>query len=148
MESKVKRWRCDVCSGWVTAEQGYVLWEYIDDHRRKGFQIVHRGRNGCDNHSKPASSALVDFLGPDGFARATALMDVGPIMRNQSGSAEFHDRIADLAEFTDFMRRLYIPGYEEARDRFNDPDVLDELQGCNETRPYMQDVLQRIAGGK
>lgn len=146
MESSVKRWRCDVCGGWVTPEQGYVVWGYVHEHLRGGFQIVHRGRQGCDDRSKPASAALVDFLGPDGFARTTALMATGPVMRNQSPGSEFNEhRIADYEEFADFMRRLYVPNYEEAREHFNDPEVLEDLYGCNETRPYLQDLLERLA---
>jgi hypothetical protein len=149
MESTVKRWRCDVCGEWVTSEQGYVVWNYVNDHMRTGFQIIHRGREGCDDHSKPASSALVDFLGPDGFARTTALMVVGPIMRNQSPNAEFIEhRIADAEEFVDFMRRLYVPNYEEARNKFNAHEVLEDYQSSNETRPYMQDALKYIASKK
>lgn len=145
MESIVKRWRCDVCGNWLIASEGYVLWDY-DMHRRTGFQIVHRGRNGCDDHSRTASSALVDFLGPDGFARATALMAVGPIMRNSSPGAEFKEhRIANDEEFVDFLRRLYVPGYEEAREKFTLPEVLEDWAGANEARPYMQDALARIA---
>lgn len=149
MESTVKRWRCDVCGEWVTPADGYVVWGYVGDHLRTGFQIIHRGRKGCDDHSKPASSALGDFLGPDGFTRTIALMATGPIMRNQSPDAEFKEsRIADNEEFADFMRRLYVPNYEEGRDLFNDHDTLEDLQGCNETRPYMQDILKRLAEQK
>jgi hypothetical protein len=147
MESTVKRWRCDVCGEWVTPDQGYVLWDYAGDHRRTGFQIVHRKK--CDDHSRTASSALIDFLGPDGFARTTALMATGPIMRNQSPGAEFKEhRIADDEEFVDFMRRLYVPNYEEARDLFNGHEVLQDMYGSNETRPYMQDILENLAKRK
>lgn len=143
MESTVTRWRCDVCGEWVTREQGYVVWGYDKPHGRTGFQIIHQKK--CDDNSKPASAALGDFLGPDGFARTTALMTVGPIMRNLSPDSEFTERIADSDEFADFMRRLYIPNYEEARDKFNNHEVLEDLQGSNETRPYMQDILADLA---
>lgn len=143
MESKVTRWRCDVCGEWISPAQGYVLWNLDVKHARHGFQIVHQKK--CDKKNAIASAALGDFLGPDGFARCTALMTVGPIMRNQSPDSEFRQRIADSDEFADFMRRLYVPNYEEARPMFNDPAVLDEMHGSSESRPYFQDQLQYVA---
>ena len=38
-----------------------------------------------------------------------------------------------------------VPNYEEARDKFNDHEVLEDLHGSNETRPYMQDILADLA---
>lgn len=87
-------------------------------------------------------------MGPDGFAKTTALMTVGPIMRNQSPETEFRPRIVDMDEFADFMRRLYVHYYEEARAKFKDADVLEQLHGYSESAPYLQANLKQIASKK
>jgi hypothetical protein len=144
MESTVKRWRCDVCGEWVTPEEGYVLWGH-KDHMNVGFQIIHQKR--CDRNDKPASCSLKDFMGPDGLTRALALMSVGPIILNNHPDSEFAQKV-NTDEFADFLRRLFVPNYEEARPNFDKHEVLDDWHDAGETRPYMQDALIRIAKKK
>lgn len=143
MESTVKRWRCDTCSEWVTADEGYVSWDTNDKHAAYGFQIFHRKK--CDVKSFPRSIALADFMGDNGFARATALMSLGPIALCQIPPDEKRQRIADLDEYCDFLRRLFLANYEEARDFFPTPKVQEQHSDSSESRPYFQDHLKKIA---
>lgn len=139
---------CDTC-GEVIAdpEKGYVVWKSDDKLRAYGWKIIHQAahspgypKRSCDNDkSFFSSSALPDFLGPLGLVRCLAKIDVGP----------YHDReydghmVRDLREWTEFMRRLHLPFYEEARGYWSRASG-DYFQDVNEVRIYMPDYLKAM----
>lgn len=145
MESSVKRWRCDTCHQWLTADQGYVAWDTNDKYAAYGFRIIHRQK--CDDRSYMRSVALADYMGPDGFARATSIMSLGPIALTQIPPDERRARIADMDEYCDFLRRLFLPNYEEAREFFSSKKVQEKYYDSSESRPYFQDYLKLISSG-
>lgn len=130
------RWKCDHCGQPIeSADDGYVVWE-DDGSGDAGFEIVHQGQ--CDKSGKGSSSALRDFLGSNGLARLTSHLSYG-ILKDGAGQP----KIADMDGFIDFFRRVQLPYYEEARS-----GLLSEKEAwydATEVRPYMQDVLQRLA---
>lgn len=131
------QWQCTRCRQPVTADEGYVTWD--DDLKGpRNFKIVHQGR--CDDGAQHSSAALGDFLGPDGLAYLTSMLSYGPALPNQGTPTP-----PDLEEFTDFLRRVQIPYYEEARQRFGEQEVQDDLQGTNQVAPYLQRYLQQLA---
>lgn len=133
----LQTWTCDVCHQLIEkAEDGYVVW--TDDAKgAREFTVIHQTR--CDDNSKHSSQKLGDFLGPNGLAQLTAMMSYGPFKQNESG------KIHDLAEFTDFFRRMQLPFYEEARRKFKLRQVQDDYYDANEYLPFLQDELQIIA---
>ncbi|WP_313080458.1 hypothetical protein [Pulveribacter sp.] len=130
-------WTCDVCGQQIKkAEDGYVTW--TDDEKGiRDILVIHKGQ--CDDGERHLSSALVDFLGADGLARLTAMMSYGPLKNNEAC------RIHNLAEFTDFMRRMQLPFYEEARPKFLNRSVVDDFHDANEIAPYLPETLKRIS---
>lgn len=83
-----------------------------------------------------------DILGPTGLAWLLALLSPGPF---RGGAL---NRIVDLDTFVDLVRRLQTPYYEEARTRFPERAVIDDLAGANEVWPHTPAVLKRIADGE
>ena len=137
MEMKpLTSWKCDKCGEAVSAEEGYVIWD--GSGSPSDFHIIHQGR--CDNKSLAYSQALQEFLGADGLAHLTSMISYGPahLGRGKPESPE-----AD--SYIDFFRRVQLPFYEEARAAFNDAEVRANYDDSSESRPYMQDVLQRLA---
>lgn len=141
MSEPLSKWKCDVCGGFIeSADDGYVLWKSDANHRSYGFKIIHQGK--CDNHSYPLSAALSDFLGPRGLTTLLAMLSLGPVAKNLSRPT--HCDVADLDEFVDFVRRVQIPYYEEARPCFNNLDLLRAYSGANEICPYLPEELAGI----
>ena len=136
-------WICDRCGSEIASEaDGYVIAKTVPgDAVYHGFKIIHQGR--CDDKSYGSSWALTDFVGIDGLSRLLAFLSIGPFMLAgaQTGSPPM---IADIDEFTDFVRRVQVPGYERARCLFSDPDVQGRFSDASEYYPYMQEVLRAI----
>lgn len=120
-----------------SAEDGYVVWE-DSASGDAGFEIIHHGR--CDKSGKSNSGALRNVLGSDGLAKLTSHLSYG-ILKEGFGQP----MIADMDGFVDFFRRVQLPYYEEARTGLLSEQ--EEWSDANEVRPYLQDVLQRIAKG-
>lgn len=132
------RWKCDHCGEMIeSAEDGYVVWE-DSASGDAGFEIIHHGR--CDKSGKSNSGALRNVLGSDGLAKLTSHLSYG-ILKEGFGQP----MIADMDGFVDFFRRVQLPYYEEARTGLLSEQ--EEWSDANEVRPYLQDVLQRIAKG-
>jgi hypothetical protein len=133
------QWKCDKCGETVTAANGYVIWNGTGSP--SNFKIIHQGR--CDDKSVPYSQPLKDFLGPNGLAHITSMMSYGPVSAGQGVPKTPH---AD--DYIDFLRRVQLPFYEEARAAFADRDVREDLSDANQTYPYLQEVMKRLASRK
>lgn len=139
MDSPLNTWYCDRCGEKIaTVADGYVIWRSGDQPR--DFKIIHQGR--CDNDRYECSAALSDFLGPEGLTYCLAFLDAGPIIRGYSNSSA--QPLPDLFQFVDFMRRVQIPYYEEARRKFARPDVREDHCDWNEYAPYVPDALKAM----
>jgi len=132
------QWKCSRCGGMVSVDQGYVTWD-DDTQGPRNFNIVHQDR--CDSGVQHSSAALGDFLGPDGLAYLTSMLSYGPALQGQGSPTA-----PNLEQFTDFLRRVQLPFYEEARQRYQEQDVQDDLQGTNQVAPYLQRYMRRLAG--
>lgn len=141
------RWRCDRCGDLIEgADKGYVIWG-AHRHNNTGFEIIHQGR--CDDKSKTHSAALRDFLGPNGFAYLTSLLTDGIVRTEHTEmTREPLSRVHDINQFTDFMRRVQLPFYEEARDYLRTSEAWDRLYDANEYLPYTQDFLRDVVAEK
>lgn len=112
-------WRCDTCGETIdSAEHGWVEWKAVDtggQFRKVGFRLVHsfpngRGDGGCmynDRHFASNESLsdlpLDSFLGPDGLMQLLEYTSDNP---------------ASADELLEMIKRLHIPGYEQARRHF------------------------------
>lgn len=133
----LQTWTCDVCKKTIEkAADGYVVWNDGADGICD-LQVIHQGR--CDDDSRINSAALADFLGTDGLARITALMTYGPLKDNEP------HKIKNISELIDFMRRMQLPYYEEARQQLFSRDLKNEYYDSNEILPYLQRELKGIA---
>lgn len=133
-------WICDHCGDTIeNPADGYVLW----DRRQagpEGYRIIHQGR--CDDSSYRSSMPLESFLGADGLTYLLSFLSVGPIRRalgDQSSSA-----VRDIDSFVDFVRRVQIPGYEQARPHYADPDVQARYSDATEHFPYRQEAIDEL----
>lgn len=141
METMIGKWYCDECGNIIESpEDGYVIWKKTEDNKAFGFKIIHQTK--CDDKTFPSSVALNRYLGIDGMARLLALLSVGQIHRKNG--IEISQRVVDVDEFIDLVRRIQTPLYEEARKYFGDPEVLANYGNDNESRPYTQENLEII----
>ena len=100
------------------------------------FKIIHA--NEYCYFDYPNSLSLNCLLGERGYLKLLSFLDIGPLLLKEYKGP----RVKDLREFMEFMRRLTIPYYEEARLYFNylpsdeDFDLEESI--------YSQDELKRI----
>ncbi|WP_145238531.1 hypothetical protein [Prescottella equi] len=137
-------WTCDSCSGDVTLDgMGLVVARHdstLPNRPLSDWKIVHKGE--CDPTAQAGfmfNLDLKDMVGPEGHARLLSMLSAGPL---QGGGPS--NRIVDFDGFVDIFRRLHTPFYEEARRRFDDPDVQERFSAANEVLPYLPDVLETI----
>lgn len=141
MLAPLKQWYCDNCGELINSpEEGYVLWDYSSNIGHSNFKIIHVSK--CDNNTKNSSGALTDFLGERGIIFFTSMLSIGSVKINLGESGQ--PRIKNMDKFVDFMRRLQLPYYEEARKFFNRDSVLEFLSDSNEQYPYFPDTLKKI----
>ena len=149
----LESWDCDSCGQLVTAapNHGVVIWGVTDDGRSFDYRIVHKtmdedpGSTRCDHGSAggyPSSLDLRQFLGADGLTMLLSWLNAGPIRGDDSPP-----KPVSMGEYVHLVRRVQIPYYEEARQRFHDEETHRWLGDANEYLPYMPDTLKRISDG-
>lgn len=142
MVQPLSKWRCDACGEWVTAGDGYVIW-----NRRDGtdpsMRIIHQ--NKCDDDEYTHSNALSDFLGADGLAKLTAMLSYGLVHTESNGSSVPSSRLPSLDHWVDFVRRVQIPFYEKSRSYLASSRAAEDLSDANEVSPYIQSNLTEFA---
>ena len=141
MDIPLEHWYCDVC-GYVIekASDGYVIWHTNEEFKCFDFKIIHQ--NKCDSKSYLSSTALNHFLGVNGLVYLTSFLSIGPIKKiiGQSSSKV----IINTDEFVDFIRRVQIPYYEEARRKFAKFGVIENYSDSSEASPYFPNNLKII----
>lgn len=142
VEQPLTYWYCDQCHKRIDdVEKGYVVWRQTADLLYHDFRIIHQ--RICDERSSfPCSMPLGKFLGVDGLSYLSSMLSLGPMMVRPGDSSR--QLIADMDNFVDFMRRVQIPHYEQARRKFSSEAAADYFEGSNESRPYYQDALKKI----
>jgi hypothetical protein len=140
---------CDTCNQIIDSpEQGYIEW--IDDKKARRFNIVHHSlysplkpNRSCYQHEKAygrSDTALKDFLGVHGIVEMLNFIDVGDYHRPDYEGPD----VGDLREWTEVARRLFIPGYEEARLFWDRARADGFFEGANELWPYLPETLERL----
>ena len=140
MDKPLTIWYCDVCGGAIDdASSGYVIWQSLKQHYFH-FKIIHQSK--CDLKDHAASAALKDFLGNKGLSYCMTFLSLGPVIEN-NGSANCC-KVSDMDEFADFVRRVQIEYYEEARRLFGKPELLEDLADANEFYPYIPEKMREL----
>lgn len=135
---------CDTCHSLIEKpEDGWLEW--LDDNTAgvHSFRIVHHkptchqhtaDRNVKDNH-------LNYFAGSENLPNLYKFLDPG--YRYNRDLQPVANGL-QIAEFTELLRRLTIPHYEEARLYFDQAEQDGLFDGANEVSPYKQDILKQI----
>ncbi len=119
MLEPLKQWICDSCGQVIeTPDDGYVEWLVESEEaafgQQYGFKIIHAGEE-CTCYSEEDVSKndapLESFIGNKGHLYLLSFLDVGTLLMREYKGA----RVKNLREFVEFMRRLTVPYYEEAR---------------------------------
>jgi hypothetical protein len=111
----LEAWICDKCGKVTDVKNGYLKWLSPDGRGRHSFEVIHN--IGCHENGPTLDEAgnhLEYFIGVDGLQCLLSMLDVGVVLDPLSNSS----RPPDLRSFTDTVRRLHIPYYEEARTFF------------------------------
>ncbi len=144
----LKQFFCDTCGHVIESiNEGYVIWETNDDGLAKNFRIVHhkphsplkdRDKNGCYT-SYEQSESLDTFFNENADIEILNLLHL-----NQIIYPDHKDGIENLAEFADFLRRIKLPYYEEARLYLDAAKTQGYIGGSNELRIFTKEFLYGV----
>jgi hypothetical protein len=153
----LEQWICDTCGEVIqSVDDGWVEWTRDDKGRRFGFRICHHATASpiraereeprspsCYHyeHGPRADLPLKDMAGTTGMARMLSFIDVGKI---HDPDAEQPPRVANLRDWTETFRRLFVPYYEEARLHFDAAEADGFFADANEVWPYTESILKQI----
>ncbi len=112
----LKQWICDSCGELIMKlEDGW--WEYLHDTKTdliSGFRIVHH-RKSCmyDEEALRRKNTIVGDMSLDHMVKSGAF---GHMLHwlELSETKKLNEHF-EITEFTEIMRRLYLPYWEEAR---------------------------------
>ncbi len=144
-------WICDTCGGIIRSpDQGNVEWLRDRDGKQYGFRIVHYGpwsprqpKGHCyeyHRHLDREDVPLKTFIGSNGLAALLAFLDVGP-NHDETFQGPW---VSDIREFVEFMRRVTIPYYEEARRLWDKGKGDGFFAGAGAVWTYLPDNLKRL----
>ena len=131
----LQQWICDSCGVLIEKPRdGWFEWyEGKNDHAATGFRIVHHSQSCMYNdqemnrqNKSVMDLNLTDVIGIDGLSNRISMVD--------------HDTFRDIKEFTEMLRRLYIPNYEEARQYWSQA----RNEGFFDGNEHMQSSLLQI----
>ena len=145
----LKQFICDKCGEIIEKpEDGYVIWREDTNRQLSNILIVHHNyrddygiAHDCDNNHTmyPLSLPLVSFLGSDGLVNILSMVDPGP-----NFIPEYRDLIGNKREFMEFVRRVQIPYYEEARIYWDKAQSEGFFVDANEDWTYLPDTLKEL----
>jgi hypothetical protein len=85
-------------------------------------------------------NALAAFLGAEGVVEMLSFLDTGKVLQPEYRG----HHVADLREWVQLARRLFVPYYEEARQFWSRADEAGLFDGANEISPYVPENLKRL----
>lgn len=146
MLTPLKQFICDSCGEVIeNPNDGWVEWEgSFEDNKsvNKNFRICHH-KMQCQKlarHPNCSDLPLNNIIGDNVHAFIFTHLDAGPYHnREYSGPS-----IVDFRQYTDFMRRLTLPYYEEARQWWNEAMMDGYFGDSNEIYIYLPDNLKRM----
>lgn len=140
VDAPLTKWYCDECGGLIEgAANGYVIWQVMD-YNPCNVKIVHHIR--CNRSSSYCGScALDEYVGHDGLSHILEWLSAGPIAKIGYGD---YCSVTDYDEYVDFVRRVQIPYYEQARRYFLKADVVEYHARSNKVATYQPDELKKM----
>lgn len=146
---------CDKCGGIIeNPREGMVEWVEVtvnDKLTVQDFKIVHNHyyspykstREGCYHHEYHTGRADVplSYFLENKEQYLASFLDLGFMHDSNNGVG---CRVVDFKEYANFMRRLTIPNYEEARLHFRDALHDGVIGDENEICIFRPDTLERI----
>lgn len=146
MLEPLKKWICDSCGKVIESpEDGFVEWleegKDIMFNSQYGFKIIHAGGKCFIYPEQSANSSgvpLEHFIGDKGYLYLLSFLDLGSLLMEEYKGA----RVKDMREFVEFMRRLTVPYYEEARLYFKHLSSDDDF--VLEPSIYHEEELRKI----
>jgi len=158
MLKPLKNFICDCCGGIINdPEEGYVEFYRIrnenDIYIHHEFRIVHHAPhspnyiNGghCYTHEEKMGRgdlSLKDFINsPNRVAEILSFVDIGEI---HDPMFRPYSKVADVRGFVEFVRRVAIPYYEEARLYLKQANQEGFIGDQNEISIYSESVLKSI----
>ncbi len=156
MNKPLTQFICDCCGETINnPSEGTVEWiETLDKENKayilKNWVIVHsydkgpKGGNKCSIHKEAAGLRDTDLsmmLNEDsGMSYILSMLDPGPIhLKNYTVNL-----VEDIREYTDFVRRLTIRYYDEARKYFGEAMADGLFAGDNDVNVYTSSKLKSI----
>lgn len=156
MLTPLNQFICDHCGQVIEKpEEGFVEWETRRDSSgifiQSGFKIVHHyayspkkdsSDSGCYHHDKSefrSDNHLEYFLGEGKMAQLFYFLDFG-----EPFSADIRTKVKDMREYVDFVKRLTIPYYEEARKYMAQAEQDGLYSDCSPTSLYTPSKLKSI----
>ena len=144
-------WNCDICGKRTVTcvsndpNYGYVYWQADDPSTNyRNFVVAHQKCGmSLQRETYNQSLPLESFLGDDGLTKIMSWLSVGKMALDR-GDDGFTSKIGDYDKFVDFVRRMQIPHYDNARTSWN-PHKDDSAR--REDTPYKQETLKRITSG-
>ena len=138
----LQQFKCDACGQIIARpDVGWVEWLAGSTRGTKahGFRIVHNS-NRCQypTSGRVHDMHLTHLLGPDGLAILLTLVAPG----GRTGNRE--DGVESLEEWSELVRRLHVPYFEEARQYWSDAEADGFFAGPGKLVPYSQEVLRDI----
>ena len=153
----LKQWICDRC-GEVIKEPGHGWLEWLSENREEqylhhGFKIVHykpysprKPEGSCSFYDSPPQEQLKmdlplsELIGLNGMVILLTFIDTGPFREEPF----YGPHVKDLREWTELVRRLMLPYYEEARLYMRQANNQGFFDGSNEILIYMPLTLKKI----
>ena len=144
----LKQWICDTCGELIKKpEEGWFEW--LEDHNgAHSFKIVHHAtsspkQRGCyqyDNNPDVCDGHLDSYVGSEKLPFLYQFLDTGPIVGSKTRVQQ-----SNIPAFTEILRRLTLPYYEEARIYWSKAKSDGEFDEANEVSPYLklQDFVDR-----
>ncbi|MFI5298378.1 MAG: hypothetical protein ACHREM_09790 [Polyangiales bacterium] len=141
---------CDSCGAVIARPaHGIVTWAHEEDadvgRKNHSFTIIHAAdrtpnpSRPCDDGVRTSVRPLVDWLGTRGLIHGFGMLDAG--LHHQprfSGT-----RVRDVREWTELMRRLHLPYFEEAR-HFWTPASAGYFGDVSEEKIYQPTYLRQL----
>lgn len=141
MDKPLSTWYCDVCGEKIeNVKKGYVIWKHNNNRQYHSYKIIHQSE--CDLKDHISSMALVDLIGNNGLTKLLSHVSDGPIIKNINGTS--FRRAESLDEFTELLRRIHTPYYEQARRYFHQEKLIEDFYDSNSIHVYVPDTLKWI----
>lgn len=143
MLEPLQQFLCDTCRNVILCpSDGWAEW-VTDTDCAHSFHIVHHKsasprRDGCYQHHDRGWH-LDEFM-KDGMIRYLGFLDVGRYHEPEYGGP----RVRDMREFVEFLRRLSVPYYEEARQYWSQGIADGAFEGLSETNVYEEGFLKEL----